>query len=185
MARSLLLGAALGLATRLVYHGPDELMWMHKVGAPWLAAAFFIGALRQDWRAATGEGAAALVVAVLVYYGIPGYTGGGAGAAWLWVAVPAGWVFGALGALWRTSDQWRLAATAVLAGCFLGEAALWYGRGRPLVALVEYTVAVVLVAQMLPRASERLTAGLGAAWICSAAIAGELAVYLSLNYLVG
>jgi hypothetical protein len=182
----LLLGAALGLGTRFVYHGPSELLWLHKVGVPWLAAAFVVGALRPGWRAGAVHGALALVTAVIVYYEAP-VAGAGShiGLGWIWIAIPGGAVFGALGAAWRSHERWRLPAAALLAGAFLGEAMIWYGRERPLVALAEYCAAAVVLGVLLPRNSQRVAAAVAAGVIAVAAAATEVAVYVGLGYLVG
>ena len=184
MVRSLLLGAALGIGTRLVYHGPTELLWLHKVGVPWLAAAFLVGALRPAVRAGAVHGALALVVAVVVYYEVPvADSGSHIRLGWIWIAVPAGAAYGALGAAWRNHERWRLAATAFLVGAFLGEAMIWYGRDRPHVAVAEYCAAALLLGLLLPRASQRLTAAAAAGVIAVAAAATEVAVCVGLGYL--
>ena len=181
-----MLGAALGLGTRFVFYGPTELLWLHKVGVPWLAAAFLVGALRPAWRSGSIDAALALVVAVLVYYEAPvADAGSHIGLGWIWIAVPAGAAFGALGALWRSHERWRLPATALLVGAFLGEAMIWYGRGRPLVALVEYCTAALLLGLLLPRNSQRVGAAAAAGVIAVAAAAMEVAVFVGLGYLVG
>ena len=186
MARSLVLGAALGLGTRVVHHGPDELLWLHKVGVPWLAAAFLVGTLRAGWRAGAVHGALALAIAVVVYYEAAfAGTGSHIGLGWIWIALPAGAAFGALGSAWRSHERWRLPAAALLAGAFLGEAMIWYGRGRPLVALTEYCAAAIVLAALLPRNSQRATAAVASGAIALAAAATEVAVYISLGYLVG
>ena len=185
MARSLLLGAGLGLGTRLALHGPPELLWLHKVGVPWLAAAFLIGALRPGIRSGAAHGAVALALAVLVYYGVPGSQGGGAGAAWLWVAVPGGVLFGAAGAAWRTRPAWRLPTAVLVVAAFLGEALLWWARERPHAALALWCAAALALGLLLDRAGQRITAAVAAGILAVAAAVAELAVYLSLEYLVG
>lgn len=186
MARSLLLGAALGLGTRVVHHGPDELLWLHKVGVPWLAIAFVVGTMRPAWRSGAVHGALALVTAVVVYYEVRvGGSGSDIGLGWIWIAVPGGAACGALGAAWRNQERWRLPAAALFAGAFLGESMIWYGRERPVVALAEYCAAAVALAVLLPRNSHRATAAVVAGAIAVAAAATEVAVYISLGYLVG
>ena len=186
MARSLLLGAVLGLGTRFAHHGPSELLWLHKVGVPWLAAAFVAGALRPAWRSGAVHGALALVMAVVVYYEAPvADPRSHIGLGWIWIALPGGAAFGALGAAWRGHERWRLPAAAVLTGAFLGEAMIWYARGRPQVALAEYLAAAVVLGVLLPRNAQRATAAVAAGVIAIAAAASEVAVYLSLGYLVG
>ena len=191
MARSLLIGTAVGAATRLVYLGPPDLMWLHKLGVPWLAAAFFVGMLRPSLRSGALHGAAALVAAVLVYYAMPVVVQGAPfanskiGLAWLWVAVPGGAAFGLLGAGWKAHERWRLPTTALLVGAFLGEALLWYGRERPHVALAELCAAALLLGLLLPRNAQRLSAAAAALAIALMAAVAELGVYVGLGYLVG
>ena len=186
MARSVTLGAALGLGTRLVYYGPSEFLWLHKVGVPWLAAAFLVGALSHTWRSGGAHGALALVIAVVVYYEAP-VAGAGShiGLGWIWIALPGGAAFGALGAMWRSSERWRVPATALLVGAFLGEAMIWYGPERPLVALAEYSAAALLLGLLLPKNSQRAAAAVAAGVFALAAAAAEVAVYVGLGYLVG
>src|SRR5207248_1226494 len=122
LAWALLLAAA----TRLAYRLPAEWRWLPAVGAPWLAAAFAIGATVRRPRAGAARGALLLVAAVLFYYAILGfvehnYEGSPFGLAWLVPAVPGGAAFGALGALWR-SGRAAVLSTALLAASFAGEA---------------------------------------------------------------
>ena len=170
----------------MVFHGPTELLWLHKVGVPWLAAAFLVGALRPGWRSGAVHGAVALVVAVVVYYEAPvADAGSHIGLSWIWIALPTGAAFGALGAAWRADERWRLPAAALVAGAFLGEAMIWYARDRPLVALAEYCAAAVALCVLLPRNAQPATAAVAAGAIAVVAAATEVAVYVSLGYLVG
>jgi hypothetical protein len=189
MARAVLLGAVVGLATRMVHHAP-ELAFVHKLGAPWLAAAFAAGALarRPGWGAA--QGVSALVVAVLVYYAIPEvashpYPASRASVAWIWVAIPTGALFGAAGAIWRADGRWAPAAVTLLVAAFFGEAAIWFGRAHSPAFTLEVAAAGALLALLLRRNSERLAVAAAAGVLAVLAAATEVAVYLSLGYLVG
>ncbi len=100
---------------------------LSELGAPWILAAFAIGAVvvaglrvSRGVAAAAGgvAGAAALIVATYVYYG-PARTGGlGVGGAelatvgWTVGSVVVGGISGALAAVWLTSPRSRLATLA-------------------------------------------------------------------------
>jgi hypothetical protein len=179
-----------GIATRLVYHAPSEVVFVHKLGAPWLAAAFAAGALSTRPAGGALQGALALVVAVLAYYALPEivshpYPGSRIGVGWVWVAVPAGCVFGGAGAVWRRGGGWASAAAALLVAAFLGEAAIWFGRAHATAFTLEVGAAGALVALLLRRNSERLAVTAAAGVLAVGAAAMEVAVYLSLGYLVG
>ena len=181
-------GLVLGVATRLVYELPREWHWLAKVGVPWLAAAFLVGALaRRPWRGAV-LGATALVAATLVYYAILGlvqhaYEVSPVGLGWLLVAVPGGAGFGALGALWA-SGRWRVVGVAVLAASFGGEAALFAllvpGPGRPGTYLLAAAMAVPFL--LLRRARERLAALAAGALLAGAAVVAEGGVFVVTRY---
>ena len=188
MARAAVLGAVVGVATRLVHHSPD-VAFIHKLGAPWLAAAFAAGALARCPGRGASHGAVALVVAVLVYYGIPEVSGVDANSrvsiGWIWIAVPAGAVFGAAGAVWRAGGRWARAAATLLVAAFLGEAAIWFGRAHSPAFTLEVAAAGALLAVLLRRNTERLAVAVTAGMLAVIAAATEVAVYLSLGYLVG
>jgi hypothetical protein len=100
---------------------------LSQLGAPWILAAFAIGAVvvtgvrvqpRVAIVAGGVAGAAALVVATYVYYG-PARTGGvGLGGAelatvsWTVGSIVVGGIFGVLAAVWTTSPRSRFAAVA-------------------------------------------------------------------------
>jgi hypothetical protein len=111
MKRSLLIavgaGIVLGAGTRFVYELPREWWWLARVGGPWLAFAFGTGLTTRKAVNGAVAGCACLVTATLVYYGIMGllqhaYETSPLGLAWLFVAVPTGLGFGALGAAARS-----------------------------------------------------------------------------------
>jgi hypothetical protein len=123
---ALIAGLVLGIGTRLVYKLPSELWWLARIGGPWLAVAFAVG--RSTRRPLDGAlmGAVCLVAATLVYYAIMGlvqhaYETSPLGLAWLFVAVPAGLAFGALGAAIRRPGL-RVPAAATLSAAFAAEA---------------------------------------------------------------
>jgi hypothetical protein len=181
-------GLVLGVVTRFVYELPREWHWLAKVGVPWLAAAFFVGALTRRPGRGAALGAAALVAATLVYYAILGlvqhaYEVSPVGLGWLVVAVPGGAAFGALGALWA-SGRARVLAAAVLAAALGGEAVLFAllvpGPGRPGTYLLAAAIAVPFV--LLRRARERLLAVCAAALLAGAAVVAEGGVFVVTRY---
>jgi Family of unknown function (DUF6518) len=132
MKRALLVavgaGVLLGAGTRFVYELPSEWWWLARVGGPWLVVAFGTGLMARKARGGALAGCICLVTATLVYYGIMGlfqhaYETSPLGLAWLFVAVPAGLGFGALGAAVR-SPALRLPAAAALSAAFAAEAVL-------------------------------------------------------------
>jgi hypothetical protein len=181
-------GLVLGVATRFVYELPHEWHWLAKVGVPWLAAAFAIGALAR--RASRGAilGATALVAATLVYYAILGlvqhaYEVSPVGLGWLVVAVPGGAAFGALGALYA-SGRARVLATSVLAASFGGEAVLFallvHHAGRAGTYLLAAAMALPFL--LLRRWRERGLALCGTAVLAGAAVVAEGGVFVVTRY---
>jgi hypothetical protein len=181
-------GLVLGVATRLTYDLPREWHWLAKVGVPWLAAAFFAGALARRPARGAALGAAALVSATLVYYAILGlvqhaYEVSPVGLGWLVVALPGGAAFGALGALWAAGRA-RVVAVAVLAASFGGEAMLFAllvpGPGRPGTYLLAAAMATPFL--LLRRARERVAAVCAAALLAGAAVVAEGGVFVVTRY---
>jgi hypothetical protein len=181
-------GAALGIATRLVYQLPHEWWWLAKVGMPWLALAFAVGAACSRTRRGALHGAASLVSATLVYYAIlalvqHAYEVSPLGLGWLWIAVPGGAAFGALGSLWRTGRA-RVLAIGVLAASFAGEALLFgllvHHHGRAGTWLLAVAIAVPLA--MLPGRGERARAAVLAASLTGAALVAEGGVLVVTGY---
>jgi hypothetical protein len=183
-------GLALGLVTRYVYELPHEWHWLARVGVPWLAAAFAIGALaRRPGRGAL-NGAVGLVAATVVYY-VPSilgltrivYEASPVGLGWLAVAVPGGAAFGALGSTY-TRGRARVIAVAVLTASFAGEAILFAllvpHPGRAGTYLLAAAMALPFL--LLRRASERLRALAASAVLAGAALIAEGGVFVVTRY---
>lgn len=188
-AFALAAGALLGVATRLVYELPHEWWWLAKVGMPWLATAFAVATVTARPRRGALLGAAALVAATLVYYAILGlvqhrYWVSPLGLGWLWVAVPGGALFGALGAAWR-GGRLPVLSVAVLTASFAGEGLLFgllvHHPGQAGTWLV--AVALALPVAMLRGVSERVRALALAGVLAGAAIAAEGAVLVATSYI--
>lgn len=182
-------GLVLGVATRYVYELPREWHWLAKVGVPWLAAAFAIGALARDPRRGAVNGAAALVAAVFIYYlpamldGRTSYPGSPVGLGWTVIGLPGGALFGALGGLYARGRA-RVIAASVLAGSFAGEAILFAlvvshpGRaGTYMLA-----VAMALPFLLLHRARDRVAALAATALLAGAAVIAEGSVFVLARY---
>jgi hypothetical protein len=187
MRRALLVsvgaGVLLGVGTRFVYDLPREWWWLARVGGPWLAVAFGSGLVTRKARDGALAGCVCLVTATLVYYGIMAlvqhsYETSPLGLAWLFVAVPAGLGFGALGAAVR-SPALRVPASAALSAAFAAEAVLIADRSTLGPA------ALVVAALLVPLASERshrkqaLVFTWAAAAFVAAAAAGRVVVALT------
>lgn len=183
-------GLVLGVATRLVWELPREWHWLAKVGVPWLAAAFFAGALARRPGRGAALGAAALVAATVIYYvpAILGYTrvsyeANPVGLGWLAVAVPGGAGFGALGALWANGRA-RVLPVAVLAASLGGEAVLFallvHHPGRAGTYLLAAAMATPFL--LLRRARERIAALSAAAVLAGAAVVAEGGVFVVTRY---
>ena len=143
------------------------------LGAPWLAAAWGLGALAGSRLRGALAGAAALVLGTLCWYfvslaihGPPavGYVVPVSGA-WSLVAGAAGALFGLAGALWRDGDTTpRAVSIASLAGALAGEAVLlsgeWTGRAATLVLGLELLAATTALVLARRRAPIMLTLGL-------------------------
>lgn len=130
----LILGIALGALTRLADNQENALTWLGSLTAPWILAAFVIGALAPRIRHGIVAGASALTLAVVTYYAWMRLFEGGVNldyflsitTFWLLLAPPAGAMFGLAGSLWRGNrSRWGLAALAVgvPAGLIAGESA--------------------------------------------------------------
>ncbi|HKP90922.1 MAG TPA: DUF6518 family protein [Thermoleophilaceae bacterium] len=183
-------GLVLGLATRYVWELPREWHWLAKVGVPWLAAAFAVGALTREPRRGAVNGAAALVAAVVVYY-LPAilglthtsYASNPVGLGWIGVGAPGGALFGALGALYAAGRA-RVVATTVLAAALGGEAILFAllvpSPGRPGTYLLAAAIAVPFL--LLRRARERALAVCGTALLAGAAVVAEGGVFAVTRY---
>jgi hypothetical protein len=153
------------------------------LGAPWLAAAWGLGALAGTRMRAALSGAAALVLGTVCWYlvSLALYGPSAVGyvvpvsMAWSLVAGAAGAVFGLVGALWKDGDRLaRAVSIALLAGALAGEAVLlsaeWTGRVPTLVLSLELLAAAAALTLARRRAPLMLT--LGFFLIAAVAMAG-------------
>jgi hypothetical protein len=153
---SVVLGVLGGLADRL----PWWISWVGNLAALWLFAAFIAGAAGRGAWAGLARGVVALWATVAVYYllqsGLADRPDTGrvlaVGSAWLVIAVPAGALFGYLGALWRRGrTDFTAGAVGVLSAALAGEGiyaivAVWaWGIGMTLLLGIE-----ILLAAWLP-----------------------------------
>jgi len=185
-------GLVLGVATRFVYELPHEWHWLAKVGVPWLAAAFAVGALARRPARGARNGAAALVAATLVYYAIlalvqHAYGVSAVGMGWLLVAVPGGAAFGALGTTYaHARGRARVLAASLLTAAFAGEAVLFallvHHPGRAGTYLL--AIAMALPFLLLRRARERLLALTISAFLAGVALVAEGGVFVVTRYMV-
>lgn len=143
------------------------------LGAPWLAAAWGLGALAGSRLRGALAGAAALVLGTLCWYfvslAIHGPPAVGyvvpVSMGWSLVAGAAGAAFGLVGALWRDGETVaRAASIALLAGALAGEAVLlfgkWPGQAASLVLGVELLAATTALMLSRRRAPIMLTLSL-------------------------
>jgi hypothetical protein len=150
------------------------------LGAPWLVAAFAVGALLRRPAPGALSGAVVLCGGTLSYYGVQLALAGRVRAleigviavGWAAAAAFAGAVMGALGALWRTAacrDRHAAAGTArgvgpgtgaallaaIPAAALAGEALLLAGEWRSRAALSVLTAELALAALLLPACARR------------------------------
>jgi hypothetical protein len=143
------------------------------LGAPWLAAAWGLGALAGSRLRGALAGAAALVLGTLCWYFVTLAIHGPPAVVyvvpvsmgWSLVAGAAGAAFGLVGALWRDGDTVaRAASIALLAGALAGEAVLlfgkWTGQAASLVLGVELLAATTALMLSRRRAPIMLTLSL-------------------------
>lgn len=153
------------------------------LGAPWLAAAWGLGALAGSRLRGALAGAAALVLGTMCWYFVSLALAGPSAVdyvapvsmAWSLVAGVAGAAFGLVGALWRGGDAvGRAASIALLAGALAGEAVLlsreWTGQVASLVLGLELLAATT--ALMLARRRAPIMLTLGLFLIAAVAMAG-------------
>jgi hypothetical protein len=153
------------------------------LGAPWLAAAWGLGALAGSRLRGALAGAAALVLGTACWYfmtlAIQGPPAVGyvvpVAMGWSLVAGAAGAAFGLVGALWRDGHAFaRAASVALLAGALAGEAVLllgkWTGHAASLVLGLELLAATT--ALMLSRRRAPIILTLGLFLVAAAAMAG-------------
>jgi hypothetical protein len=173
---ALLLGAGGRVLVRVGVHLPhgDEVLAVGQMakalGAPWLAAAWGLGAVAGSRLRGSVAGGAALMLGTLIWYLLTvAAAGRGVAAqvlpvatAWAIAASLAGGVFGLAGAAWRDgSSTARALSVAVLAGALAGEAVLlageWSGRAARAVLVAEFGAALLLLAAFRRRVPVALT----------------------------
>lgn len=143
------------------------------LGAPWLAAAWGLGAVAGSRLRGALAGAAALVLGTFCWYFVSLAIGGPPAVGyvvpvsigWSLVAGTAGAAFGLVGALWRGGDPVaRAASIALLAGALAGEALLllgkWSGQAASLVLGLELAAATTALMLSRRRAPIMLTLSL-------------------------
>lgn len=133
-------GAALGAAAWV----SDQLTWPYGLLIPanaigvWLAVAFALGASARTLPTGALRGLIGLLSAVAAYYLLIAVLGDGfraigashAATVWGTVALMAGPVLGAAGAVWRYGHGWpRAIGVAILAAALIGEGVV-YGADR-------------------------------------------------------
>lgn len=174
-ASAVLTGLALALLGRASDHLSPVVEWAFNLGAPWLIAAFALGAFLAERRAAAAAGAAALAIGVATYYAIftlvehlPPTYAIAVGTAWSLAAALAGAAFGWAGATCRSRLSMRcVAAVGLLSGALMGEAlllfSLWHSPVARRILLAEL-VAGALLPLVLARGgrARALTMGVGA-----------------------
>jgi hypothetical protein len=186
MRRALLVavgaGVVLGVGTRFVYELPREWWWLARVGGPWLVVAFGTGMVARKARDGALAGGVCLVTATLAYYGVmslqDAYGSSPFGLAWLFVAVPAGLGFGALGAAVR-SRALRLPAAAALAAAFAAEAVLIADRSAVGPAALLVAALLVPLAAGRSHRDQALVFTWAAAAFVAASAAGRVVVALT------
>jgi hypothetical protein len=141
------------------------------LGAPWLAAAWGVGALSGTRARGALAGALALALGTLGWYLLSVAANGhpaaylSIAAAWSAVSLVAGALFGLAGAAWREGRPVaRAIGVAALAGPLAGEAVLlageWSGRAAEAVLTAEVAAAFVLLFAARRRAPLLLTLAL-------------------------
>jgi len=150
----------LGLVGRVAVHAGAELPHgdalsaaggaFVALGAPWLAAAWAVGAASERRAVGAIAGAAALGLATVAWYSLSVAAGDAqtvvyaarVAPPWVLVALVAGGAFGLAGATWRRRGVW------LPAGALGGEALLlagqWPGRAEQAVLTLELGVALAL-----------------------------------------
>lgn len=130
LAAAIVVGVALGTASRVGDTLAAPVEAIANAGGPWLIAAFAIGAFASRVVDAAALGAATLSCATASYYGYIGVVlDDGAqehlmslALFWAVVAIGAGALFGTLGWAWRSASlRVRAAAVGFLTGALVGE----------------------------------------------------------------
>jgi hypothetical protein len=175
--------AVVGVAAQLGAVLPGVPARATALGAPWLVAAFALGALlRRPLRGALG-GAALLSGGTLTYYLVELALSGQSRAlatgvialGWAAVALVAGAAMGALGADWRGAARLPALAAAVPAAALAGEALLLAGEWRSRPAMAVLAAELALAAAILPVCARRRVA-LPAAAVTASVLAVAFAI---------
>lgn len=135
LALTLLVGALLGVLSRLVDTASWAPDWFGNVFTPWLAAAWLAGTTAPTPRNGAVRGLALLLATVGSYLVLAAISGHSVTLALrlLPLAAVAGPIFGAAGATWRLGGPWAVAGGALLGGAIVAEGlALQLGVGSPL-----------------------------------------------------
>jgi hypothetical protein len=180
LAVASLLGAGLQIAEH-IYGLPGAVT---ATGAPWLVAAFAVGACVRTQRGAVLAGALLLAAGTMLWYAalVYGYGRSSIGyatvmtAAWGAAAAFAGGGMALAGAVWRRGAVAHATiAAAVPAAALAGEALLllteWHGRAQTALLLAELAAAGMLLALL---ASGRRS--LGRALLAATALAAVFAI---------
>jgi len=143
------------------------------LGAPWLAAAWGLGAIAGSRRDAALAGGGALALGTVTWYLLTLAVAGRAATAyvvpvataWAVVASVAGAAFALAGAAWRDGGpKVRAASAAALAGALAGEAVLlareWSGRAATAVLTAELAAALGVLAAVRRHVPFALTVAL-------------------------
>jgi hypothetical protein len=186
---TLVFGTAVGFAGRATHHmNSDVVFWLGKIGAPWLIAAFLVGAIIGERRSAVIAGAASQALAVAVYYALMYSLEGGASGRYA-LAMTIGWSFFAamlgagmayVGALTRSkSSQVRAAALAVISGLMIGESlfgfVFWNSEAARTVLTGELVAGIAVLGLFAPRGQMRRAVAFAAA-VALAALVVETGV---------
>jgi hypothetical protein len=155
------------------------------LGAPWLVAAFGLGATLRRTAAGAAGGAVLLSGGTLTYYFVGLALTGSSRAlsiglialGWAGAAAVAGAAMGALGAAWREAARLPALAAAVPAAALAGEAILLAGEWQSRTAMAVLVAELALAAAILPACARRRAslpaAALAALLLAVAFAAGE------------
>jgi hypothetical protein len=184
LAAAMLVAAALiGVAAQVGDALPGVPSRATALGAPWLVAAFAVGALLRRWGRGAAGGAVLLSGGTLSYYAVQlALTGhvraleiGVIAVGWAAAAAVAGAIMGALGALWREADRLPALAAAVPAAALAGEALVLAGEWRSPTGLAVLAAEVALAVALLPACAWRRASFPGAA-LAACVLAAAFAV---------
>ncbi len=123
LALILLVGALLGVVSRLIDTASWAPDWFGSVFTPWLAAAWLAGSSARTSRNGAAHGLV-LLLATVGSYLVVAATSADAGTLALRLiplAMVAGPIFGVAGAAWRGGGPWAAAGGALLGGAVVAE----------------------------------------------------------------